>query len=505
MAEKLLLGIDIGTQGTKTALFNSEGVLLSEAFEPSRLISERPGMVIQNPDDLFDSVIHTIRTTLLSRDIRAQDICGIGLSGQMSGIMGIDEAGHAVTPYDSWLDTRCEPYIEIIKSEAEDLFIRTTGSPVSYAHGPKILWWKNECPEIYKLIAKFVVPATYVALRLCDLSADKAYLDYTHLHFSGFADVQAMTWSTALLSRFGVDPGKMPTIVEPWHVIGGVTSAVASATGLVEGTPVITGCGDQAATSLGAGITKPGQILDVSGTACLMSFCTDTFAPDLKEKTFLYARSAIKGLWIPLAYAGGSGLCLKWFADELAHDVQGGLAALDEKASRVPPGSDRLIFVPHFGGRSCPNNPHVRGSYIGLNWSHQKGQMYRAIMEGIGYEYRYYVRVMDALLGEMPKGDVFVIGGGSKSAIFNQIKANILNKRYWTLSRKDGAPLGSAVLAGYGTGVLADIPDAITRMIQLRDLIEPDAMAHQQYQPFAEIYEEIISRLAPVYEKLIAK
>lgn len=506
MAEPLLMGIDIGTQGTKTALFRADGQPVAESFEPSRLISPRPGEVTQDPDEIFLSVVRTIRSVLEQAGAMPGAmpgaIAGIGLSGQMAGILGIADDGTATTPYDSWLDTRCEPYIARIRAEAEQAVVAATGCPVTYAHGPKILWWQHERPDVYARTARFVEPTTYVALRLSGQGAAAAYIDYTQVHFSGFAEVEALRWSDSLLRQFGIAARKMPDIIPPWQVVGSISTDAAAATGLAVGTPIVAGCGDQAATSLGAGIVRPGQMLDVSGTACLLSVCTEFFAPDLASRTLLYARSVLPGLWIPLAYSGGSGLCLKWFADSLARNQTGGLKALDELAARVPPGSDRLVFVPHFAGRTCPNNPDVRGSYVGLTWSHGQGHLYRAILESIGYEYRLYLQTIGRLLGSLPDGDVRVIGGGSKSSLFSQIKADILGRDYWTLNRHDGAALGSALLAGHGTGLFPDLAAAVRPMVRTERRIEPDPASHAFYQPLADLYEEIIEQLAPVYRKL---
>ena len=500
--DKYLIGVDIGTQGTKTSLFTIEGRTVSESFEPSRLIRPAPGIVEQEPDEIYSSVLNTINDVISKSGISGQHVLAIGLDGQMAGILGIDKDWNAVTYYDSWLDNRCEKYIEQIKQETEEIVIKITGCPVTYAHGPKILWWKNERPDIYKKIDKFILPTTYVTGRLAGLKASDAYIDYTHLHFSGFGDVYNKKWSDELLERFGVDKNKMPQIVEPWKIVGHLTREAAEQCKMPAGIPIAAGCGDQAATSLGAGVVRKGIIFDVAGTASVFSCCVDSFKPDVRNKTLIYARSVIKDLWVPLAYINGGGLCLSWFRDQLTG--KGNIAEyeeLEKEAMGIVPGCEGLLFVPHFSGRVCPNNPYVRGSWIGLNWVHHRGHMYKSIMEGIAYEYSCYLKALKELLGDISFTSVYVIGGGSKSPLFNSVKADVLGIPYTTLSKSDTATLGSAVVAGYGAGIYNSIENTIEKMIEKKNEIQPDINNHNIYKKYVPIYEGLFKALEDTFKK----
>ncbi len=504
--KKYLIGIDIGTQGTKTALFTTDGKIVAESFQASQLISPAPGIVEQDPDEIYFSVINTIREVVEKSGVSGKGILAIGLDGQMAGIMGIDENWNAVTYYDSWLDNRCEKYIHLIKQEAEQRVMEITGCPVTYAHGPKILWWKNERTNIYEKIKKFILPTTYVAGRLTGLKASKAYIDYTHLHFSGFGDVYRKEWSEELISHFNIDREKLPEIVEPWKVIGYLTEESADRCKLLSGIPVVAGCGDQAATSLGAGVTRKGIIFDVAGTASVFSCCVDDFNPDISHKTLVYARSVIPDLWTPLAYINGGGLCIKWFRDHLTGKRE--IASYDDlqkEAFNIEPGCQGLIFIPHFGGRVCPNNPYVRGSWIGLNWSHERGHMYRAILEGIAYEYKYYLDVLKRLVEDVSFSEVRAIGGGAKSQLFNSIKADVLGIPYIPLNRENTATLGSAVVAGYGIGVYENMESIIDRIVKPQDVIKPNLDNHSKYGRYAQIYLEILATLGSTFEQLQGK
>lgn len=503
MPQKYLIGVDIGTQGTKTALVSLEGQIISDAFEASKLISPSKGVVQQEADDIYLSVTNTISEVITKSGVKPIDVLGIGIDAQMAGIMGIDKDWNAVTYYDSWLDTRCEKYIEQIKEEAEDKVVSITGCAVTYAHGPKILWWKNERPEVYKNIAKFVLPSTYVVGRLAGLKAENAYIDYTHLHFSGFGDVENLKWSDELLELFKIEKSKMPDIVEPWKVVGGLTKDASEKCKLLPETPLVAGCGDSAATLLGSGITKRGLLFDVAGTASIFSCCVDKYMPDVATKTLLYARSVIPGLWTPLAYINGGGLCLKWFRDNLT-GVESTVSYddLNKEAEKIVPGSEGILFLPHFSGRVCPNNPNIRGSWLGLSWVHSRGHMYRSILESIAYEYNYYLKVIKGLLGDTDFSEVYAIGGGAKSKLFNSIKADVLGIKYSTLNASDTAVLGSAVIAGYGVKAFASMQDTIEGFIKIGNQVEPNLENHEKYKKYTEPYEKVFSALASTYKAI---
>ena len=370
MPQPLLIGIDIGTQGTKTVLCDRTGRVLADAFEPSQLIRPGDGSVYEEPERLFGSVVRTVRAVTEQAGDAAQQIAALAMDAQMAGLLGIGADFEAVTPLDSWLDSRCAPYTEHIRREAEAACIRSSGGPVINAHAPKILWWKHERPEAYARIRKFVMPNGYIAGRLCGLKAEDAFMDYTFLHFNSFSDNPGGGFNEELLRLFGVAPEKLPRVVAPTAVVGQVTDEYADACGLPRGVKVAAGCGDTAASSLGAGITRPGVAYDVAGTASVFACATDRYAPDTAHKTILFARSVIEGLYIPLAYISGGGICLKWFAGLCGRSLR----ELDELAAQEAPGCGGITFIPHFSGRTCPLDNDVRGAILGLHGAPSAGR-----------------------------------------------------------------------------------------------------------------------------------
>ncbi len=511
MAKTYLVGVDLGTMGTKTGIFDSEGTLVAEAYEESRLYYPRPGWVEQQMDEIYGSAIRTIRTCIDASGIEPSQIAGIAFDGQMAGIGSVGAAWDSPTGYDSWLDTRCGPYIPRLKAH-EGQIIALTGGPPTISHGAKILWWMHEQPDVFRRIAKFVQPGGYVAGRLAGLKGADAFVDRTYLHFSCFSDTLAGVWSDELLGLFEVDKDKLPRIVDPWEVIGHVTAEAAAASGLQAGTPIAAGCGDQAAGMLGAAMVSPGLVFDVAGTASVFAVCVDRFVTDQAHRTLFTACLAIPNLYYALAYINGGGLNLRWFRDEIANYEKAEAEAtgqsiyqvLDGMAAQVPPGSGNLLFLPHLSGRVCPGDPNTRGLYIGLNWSHTKAHLYRAILESVGYEYAYYLGIVHGLLPDLTVQETRVIGGGARSRLWNQIKADILGVPYVNLNREEFAVLGSAILAGYAVGVFDDMAATARRFTQTTTRLEPDQERHAQYQPLVNQYIRLFDVTKPVFDALAA-
>ncbi len=509
MSNTYLIGVDLGTTGTKTAIFDSNGNLITKAYEESKLYCPKPGWVEQNPDEIYGSAIRTIRQCIEESSVDPSAVASIAFDGQMAGVCSVDDDWGTPTAYDSWLDTRCSAYILRLK-EHEDKIITLSGGSPTFTHGAKILWWMHEHPDVFKKITKFLMPGGYVAGRMAGLRGEKAFIDRTYLHFTCFSDAEAGEWSDDLIELFNLSRNKLPRIVAPWEVIGYVTEKAASETGLKSGTPIAAGCGDQAANMLGAAMVNPGLVFDVAGTASVCAVCVDHFVTDTQFKTLFTAPLVIPGLYYFLAYINGGGLNLRWFRDELASYEKAQAEAngdniyqnLDQMAAEVPPGSDKLLFIPHLGGRVCPNDPNTRGIFFGLSWSHKKSHMYRALMEGVAYEYAYYLNIVRGLLPSLDVRETRVIGGGARSRLWNQIKADVLSVPYVILNREEFGVLGSAILAGYAVGVFDDLAKTAKSFIEETDRVEPNKENHVLYQPLVEEYIKLLNVTKPVFDAL---
>lgn len=490
-----IISIDIGTQGTKAALFDEHLNLVSSAFQKSRILIKN-GCISQSPEDIYSSVLDVLKQLLEISKISNSRIKTIGIDSQMAGIIGIDSSGNAVTWYDSWLDTRSQSYAEHLKREAENEILHLTGSPCTCAHGSKMLWWKNEMPQTYEKIAKFVVPHTYVSCRLAGLSAKHAYLDHTCIQYSGFGDNLNLTWSDSLLNYFGLSSEKVPPIISPFTIIGNISKETASITGLSTDTQLIAGSGDTAASILGAGIFYPGDILDCAGSASVICGTTNTYTPDSQYKMLTLMRSPLKNIWYPLAYINGGGLCLKWIQN-LSNSTY---ETLEKNACTLPCGSEKLIFIPHVSGRNSPSQPYMRGSFIGLTLQHQEHHLYRSIMEGIAYEYALYYKAIKKTC-QNRDSPLISIGGGARSNLFLQIKADILNLKVQAYQDCDTALLGTASIAGVSAKFFPDCRPLIKKQLKIRRIVDPVPQHTAVYSDYLWAYEKLLEPLAVLYKK----
>jgi xylulokinase len=433
--------------------------------------------------------------------VRTGNIAAIGIDSQMAGIMGIEKNGEAAAYYDSWLDTRCKKYLTPMKEQAGTRVTEITGGPVSCTHGPKILWWKNEQPEIWKKTAKFVLPHGYVTGKICGLSADKAVFDYTHCHFSGFADNLRKEWSDELLSMFGVPKDKMARICSPFEIIGKTTAEFGALSGLTAGIPVAAGAGDTAASSFGAGLLEKDSLLDCAGTASVLCGMTDSFVPDLKNETMTMMRSPEEGIWFPLAYINGGGLCIRWFRDTFTGTPRLSYAELEEEAEKIAAGSEGISFIPHFAGRVLPADPKLKGSFSGLDLRHTRAHLFRAVLEGIAYEYAFYLSVLKELYPENRFRRLASIGGGSVSKFFLSIKADVMGLDAASFRVGDTALVGSAVIAGTGAGLFSDPRAAVKKTIREDQVIAFNPERHEQYKPAAVRYLKVLKAMSGVVQE----
>lgn len=505
--DELLVGVDIGTTGTKAGIFDLRGTALATAWVESTLLYPRPGWVEQRQEDFYRDAVAAISQCVRSAGVGPSRVAAIAFDSQMAGVGSIDADWRPVGNFDSWLDLRCTPYVDAIDREFGALVTEIDGCPPMANHAPRIMRMMHEEPADFERVAAFVVPSTYVAGRLAGLSAADAFIDHTFLHFSGVADAKSGTWSDDLCGKLGIPRAKLPRIVAPWTVIGKLTARAAGECGLRAGTPIAAGAGDQAAGALGAGIVDAGMIFDGAGTAAVLAACVDRYVPDVHHRTLVISRSVLPDLWMPLSYVAGGGLCLRWFRDTFAasekvHEEAGGQSAyaiLDQEAAAIRPGSDRLWFVPHLGGRTLPSRPDIRGTWVGFTWSHTRGHFYRAILESVAYEYRTYLEIQRELLPGVRFSDAHVMGGGADSRLWNQIKADVLCVPYVRLDRRELGIWGAAMIAGHAVGLIGDLAGTARAHAQRGASVAPDPEHRAIYDQMASRYRQLVDSLEPVF------
>ena len=495
------VGCDLGTMGSKAAVVDDRGTVIGEAYEEVALRRPRAGWVEQDPLDIEASAHRVIRGALAASG-RVADVRAVAFSGQMSGIGTVGHGFEPATHYDSWLDTRCEPYISAMASAA-DRVLELSGCPPTYSHGPKILWWRAERPSDYARIEKFLPIASFVAGRAVGLDTPDAFMDRTYLHFTNLADTEAGTWSAELLDTFAIDARRLPRLVESTDLIGEITPAVSARTGLPVGTPVAAGAGDTAASALGAGVVRPGRAFDAAGTASVLAIHAAEFHPDRAASTLMAARGVVPGTYLNLAFINGGGLALRWFRDEVAMltDLSDAYASLDELAGAVAPGSDGLLWFPHLQGKVLPPRPHARGSWIGLTSGHRRAHLYRSMLEGISFEYAEWVRLA-RLAGAGVVDEARAVGGGARSGLWNQIKADVLGIDWIVMRTQECGVLGDAMIAAVASGDRDDLACVAEEWQAAAGRVEPDPARHARYAEIRAVHTMLGETLAPIFEQM---
>lgn len=491
-----IISIDIGTQGTKAGLFDRDLNCISTAFQESELIADDNG-IYEEPENIYQSVVKVLNKLSAENAQIIHRVEVIAIDSQMAGIMGVDKDNQAITYYDSWLDTKCADQICELSAN-EQKMIQSSGGPLSYTQGPKMKWWKEEKPQIWDKIKKFILPHVYVTGRLTGMKAEELYYDYTSLAYSGCGNNLKKMWSEELAELMGLDITKLGKIVSPFCIVGRITPVEAKRCGLREGIPFAAGSGDTSASLYGLGIQEEGSLIDCAGTASVLGGVVHSYVPDLYNQTLTQLRSPEDGVWFPLAYINGGGLDLRWCKKLLGCETYG---ELEEMASKIEAGSGGLMCIPHFGGRVLPNDSGLRGSFTGVTWEHGKGHFYRAIMESIAYEYKYYLGILKKMYPDTAFHTLHSIGGGSRSALFAQIKADVLGCKVITYEQSDTALLGSAAIGAAAAGLTKTPGSLLKEKRKSQFCYYPKTENALIYEKMSRRYLEEMQILSSMYGK----
>ena len=344
-------------------------------------------------------------------------------------------------------------------------------------------------------------------MRLAGLKADKAFIDPTYLHFSGFADNKNYKWDKNLCQLFKIEIEKLPEIVSSFQVIGELTGSMAQRCGLKPGIPIVAGCGDTAASFLACGAVEEGIGIDVAGTASVFAATTQYIRSDMKHRTLGCAHSAVPGLWHPYAYINGGGMNLEWFKDNIisvGNKNNLNFEQLNSRIQNLKLEKDNPVFIPHLGGRVAPSRPFLRGAWINLNWKHNWRHLYQSMLEAVALEYGIYLQILKELYPKLRWKEIRITGGGEKSHIWNKIKASVLNVPVVRVINSKGAPMGAAILAGLGAGIFKDIHSVTKAWIKKSRQILPDKKMTGYYQAKIEKYKDML-KILEEYSKKYAK
>ncbi len=482
-----LLGIDIGTSACKVAAFDEDGKVLAQANRPYRVYYPQNGWAEQNPEEWWEAICDAVREVLSEDGVSAEQIKGIGVDGQSWSAIPVDENGSVLHNTPIWMDTRARHLCERVREEigADEIF-RVAGNDFlpSYVT-PKLLWFREERPEIFQKTFKFLQSNSYIVMKLTGEMSQ----EYSQCYGIHFFHMEKLAYDTALAEKMGLSPELMPKLYGCDEIVGNVTKDAAEKTGLRAGTPVVAGGLDAACGALGAGVYRPGETQEQGGQAGGMSICTDRA---LSHKALILGTHVVPGLWLLQGGTVGGGGALKWFRQELG----GGLSfdELTAEAAKVPPGSDGVLFLPYMAGERSPIwNPDAKGVFYGLSFDKTRGHMIRAVLEGVAFSLEHNLRT--AAETGVHVDTLNAMGGASNSVLWTQIKADVAGRTIRVPSSDTATTLGAAILAGIGCGLYNDYDEAVSRTIRITRVQEPDpenkAVYDRAMERYLRLYEDL--------------
>jgi xylulokinase len=489
-----VLGIDIGTGGSRALLVNREGRIVAshtEAHEPMAM--PQPQWAEQNPQDWWRAAKLAIRAVLAASGARADQVEAVGLSGQMHGLVMLDGEDQVIRPSLIWCDQRSQAQVEAAHSKlGRDKVVQALANPLVTGFTlPKLLWVRDHEPESYARTRRILLPKDYVRLQLTGEYATEV----SDASGMGMFDVVNRRWSTEIVEGLGVDKSWLPVCYESQEITGRVTARAAEETGLAPGTPVVGGGGDQAASAVGNGIVEPGIVSCTLGTSGVVFAHLDEPAYDPAGRVHTFCH-AVPGKWHVMGVTQAAGLSLQWFRETLA--PQESYDALLEEAATAPAGSDGLFWLPYLMGERTPHlDASIRGGWVGLTARHRRAELIRSVIEGVCYSQKDGLDIMESL--GVPLSTVRFSGGGAKNGFWRQTLANVLNKRVVTLDTQEGSAYGAALLALVGCGAFASVPEVCQAAIREVEATEVNAELAAKYGVEHRVYQTLYPALAPLF------
>ena len=502
----IMLGVDVGTSGTKVLAVDTRGEVVASALEEYPLQSPKPNWFEQHPEDWRQGVLTALQSIAGALGARAKEVAAVGLTGQMHGSVFLDKDNKVLRPAILWCDQRTAKQCDdITEKVGERKLIEMVCNPALTGFtAPKILWLRDNEPEVYDKVAKVLLPKDYIRYQLTgEFATDVADASGTLLF-----DVQQRTWHKELMGILDIPTDWMPPAYEGPDVTGKLSNAAAEQTGLPAGIPVVAGGGDQAAGGVGCGIVKPGVISSTIGTSgVIFAFAEQVkLDPEGRVHTFCHA---VPGKWHVMGVVLSAGGSLQWFRDKLCPAERGVAEAtgsdpyvyIDAAAEKAPVGAEGLTFLPYLTGERTPHkDPYAKGAFIGLSLRHTRAHMARAVLEGVAFALRDSLDIIRGM--GVPTDQVRASGGGAKSAIWRQIQADVNNAPLHTLNVDQGPAYGAALLASVATGEFKSIEQACDAAVRPVDTCEPNAGRAKEYDTWFAEYQEAYKVLAPGFHRV---
>ncbi|MBI1898136.1 MAG: xylulokinase [Acidobacteria bacterium] len=491
------LGLDIGTGGSRALLIDDKGRLKASFTAPHEDMQMPHSLwAEQRPENWWDAAQAAIRGVLNEADIRSAEIHGVGLSGQMHGLVLLDEHNHVIRPALIWCDQRSQAQVDFIhRKVGRDKVLEYTANPVVTGFTlPKLLWVRDHEPRHFARVRKVLLPKDYVRFRLTgEFTTEVSDASGTSLF-----DVVHRKWSYEMADALGLDRSLLPPVYESDQVSGKVCDRVAAGVGLSPGTPVVGGAGDQAASAVGNGIVGGGVVSCTLGTSGVVFADVDRPAYDPRGRVHTFCH-AVPGRWHVMGVTQGAGLSLQWFRDQLMSKLD--YSKLTAEAETVPAGSRGLYWLPYLMGERTPHlDALARGGWIGLTASHTRADLIRAIIEGVCYSQKDGLDIIESM--GVRVDSIRISGGAGQSHIWQQVLADVMNKRVVILETQEGSAYGAAILALVGTGVYASVEEACSRAIREIAAVTPRAAEAGLYARGHKIYQSLYPALKPIYRSL---
>jgi len=487
----VVLGIDVGTGGSRVVIVGEDGqVSASATGAHAPFSSPRTAWAEQEPEDWWRASREAIREALAKSGTEPSSIRAIGLSGQMHGAVLLDEASAVVRPAIIWCDQRTEAECRWLNETigAARLLELTSNPALTNFTLTKLLWVRQHEPDVWRRVRRMLLPKDFVRLRLSgEYATDMADASGTLM-----LDVAHRRWSQEVVDASGLDASILPRVFESPEVCARVSSQAAAETGLVEGTPIVAGAGDQAGGAVGMGITLPGAVSVTIGTSGVVFAATDRPALDPGGRLHTFCH-AIPGRWHVMGVTQAAGLSLRWLREQLGLEEHGDEAydLMTREAAAVEPGADGVLWTPYLMGERTPHlDPGVRAALVGLAASHSRGHIIRAVLEGVAFSLRDSFTIFNEL--RVPVQRIRLGGGGARSSLWREIQANIYGHPVETVHADEGAAYGAALLAGVGAGLWPSVDDACDRLVRSSVAASPDpgtvALMNERYDAYRRVY-----------------
>lgn len=490
------IGMDVGTSGTKAVLFDDKGKALSSHTAEYPMEQPHNGWAEQDPERWWQAAKEALMA--VASEVDTDSVKGIGLTGQMHSLVMLDAAGAVIRPAILWCDQRTAAecaYIEETVGHRRLMDITANPALTGFT-ASKLMWVKRHEPENYARCAHVLLAKDYIRYRLTGEFAT----DMSDASGMQLLDVAHRCWSAELLERLGVDPGWLGKLYESPEVTGGVTVQAAALTGLAVGTPVVAGAGDNAAAAVGTGTVRDGDAFTTIGTSGVVFAHTDRMCVDPKGRVHTFC-CAVPGAWHVMGVTQAAGLSLKWFRDTLCPDLlqqDRPYVTMDQLAKEAGPGAHRLLFLPYLMGERTPHlDPAARGTFVGLSASHTRGDLIRAVLEGVSFSLKDCLSLLREM--QVTPRSMMLCGGGSYSPLWREILTDVYGMPLLRLKQEEGPAMGAAILAMVGTGLYATVPEACDALVKKQPCAEG---AGVDYTAAYALYRQLYTHLKEDYAAL---